>query len=120
MYLVSWIVGLAVFVGIVLGLFVLITRSTRWAFGPRRRLGTDLAMEVLRGRLTRGEITDAEFAEAARILGATSDRAPAPGAPGASVRQPWPFGFRIVLFVLGCLAVLSLMIAALFVGAPRG
>lgn len=61
--------GLVVFFGSVFLLFFAITRATRAVFGPRRRLEEDLALEVLRGRLARGEISSEEFVVARRILG---------------------------------------------------
>ena len=68
-YLLAWILGLAVFFGPVFALFWAITGGTRRILGPRRRLERDMALEVLRGRLARGEITQAEYDEALRILG---------------------------------------------------
>lgn len=69
-YVLGWIVGLAVFFGIVFFLFWLITTVTRMILGPRRRLERDMVVEVLRERLRRGEITQVEYDEARRILGA--------------------------------------------------
>ncbi len=68
-YLISWVVGLTIFLALVFGLFFLITRGTRAILGPRRRLEEDLGLEVLRSRLARGEITQAEFDQAKRALG---------------------------------------------------
>lgn len=68
-YLISWVVGLTIFLALVLGLFFLITRGTKAILGPRRRLEEDLGLEVLRSRLARGEITQAEFDQAKRALG---------------------------------------------------
>ena len=71
-YLIAWIIGLVVFFGVVFALFILITRGTRAIFGPRRRLEEELGLEVLRGRLARGEITPDEFEQARRALGPRS------------------------------------------------
>ena len=69
-YLISWVVGLTIFLALMFGLFFLITRGTKAILGPRRRLEEDLGLEVLRSRLARGEITQAEFDQAKRALGA--------------------------------------------------
>jgi uncharacterized membrane protein len=37
--------------------------------GPRRRLEAEFGLEVLRARLARGEISQAEFEQAKRALG---------------------------------------------------
>ena len=66
---VAWIVGLTLFFGLVFALFFVITRGTRAILGPRRRLEEDLGLEVLRTRLARGEISQAEFEQAKRALG---------------------------------------------------
>ncbi len=66
---VAWIVGLTLFFGLVLALFFVITRGTRAVLGPRRRLEEELGLEVLRTRLARGEISQAEFEHAKRALG---------------------------------------------------
>ena len=66
---VAWIVGLTFFFGLVLALFFVTTRGTRAILGPRRRLEEDLGLEVLRTRLTRGEISQVEFEQAKRVLG---------------------------------------------------
>ena len=68
--LLGWIVGLALFVGVVSTLFLVITRGTRALLGPRRRLEAELGLEVLEGRLARGEITREEYEQAKRALGA--------------------------------------------------
>ncbi len=68
--LLGWIVGLALFVGVVSALFLVITRGTRAVLGPRRRLEAELGLEVLEGRLARGEITREEYEQAKRALGA--------------------------------------------------
>ncbi len=68
--LLGWIVGLALFFGVVSTLFLVITRGTRALLGPRRRLEAELGLEVLEGRLARGEITREEYEEAKRALGA--------------------------------------------------
>lgn len=66
---VAWIVGVTIFFGLVFGLFFVITRGTRAILGPRRRLEAELGREVLRSRLARGEISQAEFEQAKRALG---------------------------------------------------
>jgi Predicted membrane protein (DUF2078). len=66
---VAWIVGLTLFFGLVFALFFVITRGTRAILGPRRRLEEELGLEVLRMRLARGEISQAEFEQAKRALG---------------------------------------------------
>lgn len=68
-YVVAWIVGLTPFFGLVLALFFVITRGTRAILGSRRRLEEELGLEVLRKRLARGEISQAEFDQAKRALG---------------------------------------------------
>ncbi len=68
--LLGWIVGLALFVGVVSALFLVITRGTRAVLGPRRRLEAELGLEVLEGRLARGEITREEYEQEKRALGA--------------------------------------------------
>jgi uncharacterized membrane protein len=47
-----------------------ITRGVRAVLGPRRRLEEELSVSLLRGRLARGEISQDEFDQAARIVGA--------------------------------------------------
>ena len=69
-YVVAWIVGPTLLFGLVFALFFVITRGTRAILGPRRRLEEDLGLEVLRTRLARGEISQAEFEQAKRALGA--------------------------------------------------
>ncbi len=64
------VIGVAVFAAAVAVLFVAVRRLTRAAFGPRRRLEAELGLEVLEGRLARGEITREEFEQARRALGA--------------------------------------------------
>lgn len=68
-YLIAWVVGSTIFFALVFGLVFLITRGTRAILGPRRRLEEDLGLEVLRSRLVRGEIAQAEFEQAKRALG---------------------------------------------------
>jgi uncharacterized membrane protein len=65
----SAIAGLAVFVALVAGAYLLITRGTRVVFGPRRRLEEEAALGQLRHRLSRGEITPDEFEQAKRAIG---------------------------------------------------
>jgi uncharacterized membrane protein len=64
------VIGGAVFAAAVAVLFVAVRGLTRAAFGPRRRLETELGREVLEGRLARGEITREEFEQARRALDA--------------------------------------------------
>lgn len=66
---VAWIVGLTIFFGLVFALFFVVTRGTRAVLGPRRRLEEEFGLDVLRGRLARGEISQAEFEQAKRALG---------------------------------------------------
>lgn len=66
---VAWIVGLTLFFGLVFALFFVITRGTRAILGSRRRLEEELGLEVLRTRLARGEISQAEFEQAKQALG---------------------------------------------------
>jgi uncharacterized membrane protein len=68
-YVLTWVLGIAVFGVVVLLLLFIIVRSTRALMGPRSRLEEELALEVLRGRLARGEITQEEFERARRALG---------------------------------------------------
>ena len=64
------VIGLA----IVALLFVLITRGTRAAIGPRRRLEESVGLAVLEGRLKRGEISRDEFDDAARVVSRDATR----------------------------------------------
>ena len=50
-------------------LYLVVRAAVRSALGPRKRLEEELGVEVLRGRLSRGEITPAEFEEGRRLLG---------------------------------------------------
>jgi uncharacterized membrane protein len=50
-------------------LSLIVRAAVRSVLGPRRRLEVGLGVEVLRGRLARGEITPAEFEEGRRLLG---------------------------------------------------
>lgn len=68
-FVVVWIVGLTIFFAVAVALFFVVTRGTRALLGPRRRLEADLGLNVLRGRLARGEISPAEFEQAKRALG---------------------------------------------------
>lgn len=68
-YLLAWVVGLAIFFGLVFGLFYLISRGTRAILGPRRRLEEELGLEALRERLARGEISQELFEQGKRALG---------------------------------------------------
>ncbi|MES2210428.1 MAG: hypothetical protein V4515_09630 [Chloroflexota bacterium] len=68
-YILQWALGLAIFLGIVFGLFWLIVRVTRAVVGPTRRLERDLGIEVLEARHRRGEITDEELVAGKRLLG---------------------------------------------------
>ena len=65
----EYILGLAAFVAGVALLFVAVRALARALFGRSRRLERDLALDVLRSRLSRGEITTAQFEEAARTVG---------------------------------------------------
>ena len=64
------VLGVAAFAAAVAVLYVVITRLTRAAFGPRRRLEAELGLEALQQRLARGEITREDFEQARRALGA--------------------------------------------------
>ena len=64
------VIGVVMFAAAVAVLFVAVRGLTRAAFGPRRRLETELGLDVLEGRLARGEITRDEFEAARRALGA--------------------------------------------------
>ena len=66
---VSVLVGLLLLFALLVGLYYLVTRVARRLFGPRRRLEAELGLEVLEGRLARGEITPEEFEQAKRALG---------------------------------------------------
>ena len=68
-YIVGWIIGLAVLALVVAILFFVITRGVRAVLGPRRRLEEEVSVSLLRGRLARGEISQDEFDQAARIVG---------------------------------------------------
>lgn len=67
-YILGFMVGLTVFAAAVALLFLIITRGTQAAFGPRRRLEEELGLSALRGRFARGEITQEEFDLAARTI----------------------------------------------------
>ena len=67
----GWIlIGLGLFAAAVVVLFVVVRGLTRAVLGPRRRLEAELGLEVIAGRLARGEITREEFELARRALGA--------------------------------------------------
>ena len=68
--LVLVLLGLVVFVGVMFAFFLAVTRGTRAMFGTRRRLEAELGLEALAARLERGEITQTEFEQAKRALGA--------------------------------------------------
>lgn len=65
---------LAIGAGVVALLFVVITRGTRAALGPRRRLEETVGLAVLEGRLKRGEISRDEFNDAARVVSSDTTR----------------------------------------------
>ena len=65
----AWIVGLTIFFALVFALFFIVTRGARAILGPRRRLEAEFGLEVLRTRLARGEISQAEFEQGKRALG---------------------------------------------------
>lgn len=67
--LLVWILGLAIFFGIVFTLLLVIVWGTRAILGPRRRLEERLGLEVLQRRLDRGEITQEQYDQAKRALG---------------------------------------------------
>ena len=60
----SVLIGLAAFAAAVAMLFMAVTWLARAVFGRRRRLEAELGLEVLEGRLARGEITREEFEQA--------------------------------------------------------
>ena len=64
----SLLVGLTIFALVVAGLFVVITRGTRVAFGQRRRLEEEVSLGPLRRRLAHGEITQEQFDQAERAV----------------------------------------------------
>jgi len=68
-YIAAWSIGITLFFAVVFLLFALITRGTRFALGPKRRLEGEFCMEILRERLARGDITEEQFSEARRALG---------------------------------------------------
>ena len=65
------VVGALIFLGILLPFLVLSTLVdiARGVSDGRRRSGEDPALEVLRFRLARGEISEGDFEVAMRILG---------------------------------------------------
>lgn len=69
----AWVLALAVMVW-------LLVRT------PARHPDTDDALEVLRGRLARGEITPDEFERARRVLDATRHAGEVPQHPGETPR----------------------------------
>ncbi len=64
------VLAVVIFFGVVVALFFVITRGTRMLFGPSRRLEAEMGLDALRARLARGEITAQEFEQAKRALGA--------------------------------------------------
>lgn len=60
---------LAAGAAVVLLLFVGVRAITRGIFGNDRRLERSIALEVLEGRLARGEISREEYEQARRALG---------------------------------------------------
>lgn len=64
------ILAVVIFLGVVFALFLVITQGTRMLFGPRRRLEAEMGLDALRARLAQGEITAQEFEQAVRALGA--------------------------------------------------
>lgn len=65
----EYIVGIALFIAAVAAMFYVIRAVTRGTLGRSRRLERDFALEVLRGRLKRGEISRAQFDEAVTAIG---------------------------------------------------
>jgi len=64
----NWPLALVIFVVSVALLFVLITRGTRLVLGRRRRLEEGVALAVLQGQLSRGEISREDFDRAAGVI----------------------------------------------------
>lgn len=65
----EYVVGVALFIAAVAVAFFVIRALARGTFGRSRRLERDFALEVLRGRLERGEISRAQFDEAVSAIG---------------------------------------------------
>lgn len=65
----EFLIGAAAFLAAVSVLFFLVRAVARALFGRSRRLERDLAADVLRHRLARGEITPAQFREAMTTIG---------------------------------------------------
>lgn len=65
----EYIVGGTAFIAAVVVLFFAVRALARVLFGRRRRLERDLAIDVLRDRLTRGEITNSEYDDAVAAVG---------------------------------------------------
>ena len=64
------IVVVGILLAVVAALFLAVLWLARKLIGPPRRREAELGLEVLDGRRRRGEISDAEYAEGRRILGA--------------------------------------------------
>ena len=62
-------VGMAIFMGLIVALIAVVVwsvvRVTGQSHGPR----SDASLEILRERFARGEISEAEFEDAKRVLG---------------------------------------------------
>ena len=65
----EYLVGVGLFIAAVAAAFVAVRAVARMSFGRSRRLERDLAVEVLRDRFARGEITRAQFDEAVTTVG---------------------------------------------------
>ena len=65
----EYVIGGAAFAAAVAVLYVLIRALTRGAFGRSRRLEAALGREALVRRRDAGEITQAEFDDATKVLG---------------------------------------------------
>jgi hypothetical protein len=68
----EYVLGAGLFLAAVATAFFVIRVVAQAVFGPSRRLERDLGVEVLRGRMSRGEISRAQFEVAAAALGANS------------------------------------------------
>jgi hypothetical protein len=71
--LLIWIAGYAVFVGVIVVLYLVVTRGSRRLFGPRRRLEEEVGVTLLRLKLKRGEIGHDEFEMAVTALTDVAD-----------------------------------------------
>jgi putative membrane protein len=62
-------VGMAIFIGLLVALIVVVVWSVVRVTGQPQGPRSDVSLDILRQRFARGEISQAEFEEAKRVLG---------------------------------------------------